>query len=223
MRLDTGVGAGFELSLLDLNAPVTERELAWLSAAEHEKASRFVFARHRQFYLSAHCQLRAMLAAHASIPPERLVFDAGPHGKPYLKNASRCAFNLSHCEDVGAVLIAVQGEIGVDVEALHTVPDASTLAQRHFSAAEREALAATDSASRDLAFLTGWTRKEACLKAIGSGLSIAANTFSVGLRHDAQRTLIHTPQGATEMTVWSACHDERVLVAWARVESIRSN
>ncbi len=222
MRLDAA-DPGFELSLLDLNAPASERELAWLSATERTKASRFVFARHRQFYLSAHCQLRAVLAAHTSIPPERLVFDEGPHGKPYLRNPNRCAFNLSHCEGIGAVLIAAQGEIGIDVEVLHSVADASTLAQRHFSAVEQDALAATDSASRDLAFLAGWTRKEACLKAIGSGLSIAPDTFSVGLRHDAHRTRIDTPQGVAEVSVWSLCHEQRLLVAWARVESKQSD
>ena len=40
---------------------------------------------------------------------------------------------------------------------------------------------------RDLAFMRGWTRKEACLKAIGSGLSIPPEAVDAGLQQDLAR------------------------------------
>ena len=92
------------------------------------------------------------------------------------------------------------------------------MAERNFSHAECIDLRAVDPAARDLAFLTGWTRKEACLKAIGSGLSIAPDTFTAGLHHDRCTTTIPTPEGLATVTVQSFCHEERCVIAWAKVE-----
>lgn len=194
--------------------------LAWLSPAERAKASRFVFGRDRRRYEAAHTALRQLLAQRAEVAPQDLQFFEGPSGKPALCHPCGCVFNLSHSDDEAAVLIAPDGDIGVDIEWLHCVPDALALAQRHFSAEECVALADVDMASRSLAFLTGWTRKEACLKAIGSGLSIAPDTFTAGLAHDARRTVIRTPQGLADVAVKSSLHDQHLVVAWARVEGM---
>ena len=189
-----------------------------LSEEEQHKASRFVFERDRQRYLSAHVKLRRLLGDALALPPEKLDFGAGPFGKPYLRNRVICAFNLSHSEDLAVVLIAKQGEVGIDIEMLRPMPDALALADRNFSRTECISLRAVDPAVRDLAFLTGWTRKEACLKAIGSGLSIAPDTFTAGLQHDRCTTTIPTPEGLATVTVQSFCHEVRCVIAWAKVE-----
>ena len=221
VRLD--VGPGFALWLTNLIRPPAQERLAWLSENESRKASRFVFERDRRRYLAAHGELRALLSSRLAIAPEQLEFEVGPFGKPRLTNSSSCAFNLSHSEDVAVVLISDEGHIGVDVEMLRPVPDALALAQRNFSDEECAVLAEVDIAQRDLAFLAGWTRKEACLKAIGSGLSIAPQTFSAGLAHVAHCTLIRTPQGIAEVTVRSFVHEQRMLIAWARLETLASD
>ena len=195
----------------------------WLSPAERGKASRFVFGRDRRRYEAAHTALRQLLAPRTGIAPQDLQFVEGPFGKPALCHPCGCVFNLSHSEDEAAVLIAPDGDIGVDIELFHCVPDALALAERFFSAEECVALADVDMASRSLAFLTGWTRKEACLKAIGSGLSIAPHTFSAGLAHRALRTCILTPQGTAAVAVQSFCLEQRLVVAWASVEGQRDD
>ena len=55
-------------------------------------------------------------------------------------------------------------EVGVDVEREREIEDAEAIAERCFSPAERDAC-------RALGFLYCWTRKEAFVKALGSGLS----------------------------------------------------
>jgi 4'-phosphopantetheinyl transferase len=209
-----------ELWLVDLRFEPTLAMRSRLSPHELQKASRFVFERDRRRYLAAHTALRQLLGARTLTAPQDLQFSEGPFGKPALRDVG-CAFNLSHCEDEGAVLICAEGEIGVDIEALRAMPDAQDLAQRNFSAEECAALNGVDPARRDSAFLTGWTRKEACLKAIGSGLSIAPHTFTAGLAHDARRTCVATPQGIADVAVRSFCHEQRLLVAWARVVDLR--
>lgn len=210
-----------ELWLVDLRSSPSLALQAWLAPPELQKATRFVFERDRRRHLAAHTALRKLLAARTLTAPQDLQFTEGPFGKPVLRNASGCSFNLSHSEDDAAVLIAADGEVGVDIEVLRAMPDAHDLAQRNFSAQECAALARIDPALRDSAFLTGWTRKEACLKAIGSGLSIAPHTFTAGIAHDALRTCITTPQGIAEVSMQSFCHEERLLVACARVVDLR--
>ncbi len=211
-----------EFWLVDLRCEPSPAMRSWLSSNELHKASRFVFERDRRRYLAAHTALRQLLAARTQTAPQDLQFTEGEFGKPALRDVARgCAFNLSHSEDEAALLICAEGEIGVDVEALRSMPDAQDLAQRNFSAEECAALSSVDPDLRDQAFLTGWTRKEACLKAIGSGLSIAPRTFTAGIAHDALRTRIATPQGIADVAVQSFCHEQRLLVAWARVLDVR--
>jgi 4'-phosphopantetheinyl transferase len=131
---------------------------------------------------------------------------------------------MSHSEDVALVALADAGvgEIGVDVEMLRPMPDATALARQNFSASENEELAATAAGDQALAFLLGWTRKEACLKAIGSGLSIAPNTFSAGLDMGARSVTIDTPEGTASVWVQSLRHGTDVIASLARIESLRS-
>ena len=173
-----------ELWRVDLaRAPVTP---ALLSRAELARAARFVFETDRQKYLAGHCALAGLVAARLSVPCGHLEFQLGPHDKPSVSPVYDCVFNMSHCDDVALIGIAVglpHGvEIGVDIEPVRGVSDAHALGAPHFHAAEQSELAACDPATASLAFLRGWTRKEACLKAIGSGLSIHPSTFHCGLR-----------------------------------------
>jgi 4'-phosphopantetheinyl transferase len=218
VRLDAG--PGFDLRLVDLQSWPSSAQLTWLSEGEQQKAARFVFERDRRRYLAAHTQLRALLSDLSATAPERLEFQEGPFGKPYLQRPAHCVFNLSHSEDVAVVLIAGRGEVGVDVEMLRPMPDALALAERNFSRIECASLRSIEPAQRDQAFLTGWTRKEACLKAIGSGLSIAPDTFTAGLQHEPGTTTIPTPQGVATVTVHSLCHEQRLVIAWAWVEPL---
>ena len=178
-----------------------------------------MFERDRQRYLSAHVHLRRLLADYTGLPPARLEFTEGPFGKPAMCNVEHCSFNLSHSEDIAVVLIAAEGELGVDVEMLRPMPDALALADRNFSASERQSLRDLQASRRDHAFLAGWTRKEACLKAIGSGLSISPETFTAGLTHQACTTEVPTPTGPERVGVDSYCHAGHLLIAWARAES----
>jgi 4'-phosphopantetheinyl transferase len=172
-----------ELWLVDLaRAPVTP---ALLSRAELARAARFVFEADRQKYLAAHCALAELLAARLQLPSGHLEFQVGPHDKPRLSPAYDCVFNMSHCDDRALIGIALglphDVEIGVDIERLREVSDARALSAANFTAPEQMELAGCEPAMMSQAFLRGWTRKEACLKAIGSGLTIHPATFNCGL------------------------------------------
>ena len=214
--------APFELWHFVLHQWPAPPQLATLSAQEQARASRFVFDRDRRRYQAAHVGLRDLLAARTGVPAAELVFEEGPFGKPALAGGL-CAFNLSHSEDVALVALADAGvgEIGVDVEMLRPMADAAALARQNFSASENAELAALPSGDQSLAFLLGWTRKEACLKAIGSGLSIAPNIFTAGLGMGPRSVLIDTPAGMASVWVQSFRHGTDVVGSVARIEAMR--
>ena len=153
----------FELWSADLSAEPAAGELETLSPDEHERAARFVFARDRRRFLAAHVALRRLLAERTGATAGGLRFATGPFGKPSLEGTPAYAFNLTHSEDLALIAMARDGEVGVDVEMLRAVDDASDLAGRNFTSAECTQLTSEVAQDQDLAFLRCWTRKEACL------------------------------------------------------------
>jgi 4'-phosphopantetheinyl transferase len=191
------------LWLHPLHAPPSPPEIACLSPAELARASRFLRERDRRRFLAARCALRQRLAQHLGLAAGTLRFVLGPEGKPALADGPGCHFNLSHSEDLALVAISERCEIGVDIEVLRPVDGAESLARSHFTAAEFDAFMALDEAARDEAFLRIWTRKEACLKALGTGLSVAPSSFEAGLGPQRRDLAIERPAGAVPLSVCS--------------------
>ena len=209
--------ASIELWRVDLRVEPTSGELALLSADEQARAARFVFPHDRRRFRAAHVALRRLLAARTGRAAQALAFSAGPFGKPSLTgSAPTCAFNLSHSADVALIALAPSIELGVDVEVLRVVDDALDLAARNFSGAESAQLRSTAATERDRAFLRCWTRKEACLKAIGSGLSIAPETFEAGLDPRPRVVRIATASSVVSVEVHSLDDADGVIgaIAW---------
>jgi 4'-phosphopantetheinyl transferase len=154
---------------------------ATLSEEELARAARFQFDRDRHRYIVAHGALRQLLARYVGCTPGELRFGTNRYGKPHLGNASGLRFNLSHTEDVAVIAIASAeaGEIGIDVEAVRPLDGMLKIAQQFFRADEAEALHRLPDAAQPLAFYRIWTRKEAYLKAIGTGLSTSLDEVRV--------------------------------------------
>ena len=94
-------------------------------------------------------------------------------GKPRLAVApERLSFNLSHSGDLALVAIAPGGvEVGVDLERLRPRRDLVRLAERRLPPADATAVAvASPGPEREAAFYAAWTRHEARVKCVGSGL-----------------------------------------------------
>ena len=214
-RLDSPLS--FELWIADLSTEPDAVEIDCLSPNERSRAERFVFPRDRRRFLAAHCVLRQLLADRCGRLPPSLQFGEGQFGKPFLIDSVPCAFNLSHSGDFALIGISPDTEIGVDMEVVHHIPDAPALAERNFTFAERAALADATLDQRDVAFLLGWTRKEACLKALGSGLSIGPETFETGLNMEPRIVQIATASGIAAVKVCSFRRDPGLVCSLAQV------
>lgn len=156
---------------------------AMLSAAETERAARFRRPEDRDRFVVSHAALRLILGRALDADPAALAFTEGPVGKPDLAEPwrGRLHFNLSHSGGRALVGLSPSAPIGVDVEALRPMPDAARVARSYFAPDEAAALAALPDEAREGAFMAVWTCKEAVVKALGTGLSMPLDRFSVSL------------------------------------------
>jgi 4'-phosphopantetheinyl transferase len=141
-----------------------------LSSEERQRADRFRFPKHANRYRQCHAAMRQVLGRYLSVSPGKVELTHGSWGKPRLASDSNLRFNLSHSGDLALLAVSTDLDVGVDVETLrHDLP-VDGLA-RFFTVAERERLLAMRSGEKERTFFRWWTRKEAVLKAEGSGLS----------------------------------------------------
>ncbi len=216
-RAGAGGGVAAQVWRVDLSHSPAKADAQTLSSAEIERAQRFVFERDRRRYMAAHCALRRLLARHTGRASGELRFDEGANGKPSLRGLPSCEFNLSHTEDVALVALGDQAPIGVDVEMLRPIKDAADLAALHFTSAEQAAWLAAPVDDRDRLFLSAWTRKEACLKAIGTGLSLAAQAVDAGVDAQPRDLMVRMADGSVAVRVQMIDAGSDVVAALACV------
>jgi 4'-phosphopantetheinyl transferase len=167
---------------LDPPPEVVERLGRALSADEWERANRFRFDKHRRQYVVGRGALRSLVGVYTGTHPELVRFRYGDRGKPYLADpAGDLQLNLSNSDEMALVGFVREVEIGVDIEFLKPMPDCEPIAERFFSASERDVLRALPADRKEEAFFNCWTRKEAYLKAVGTGLAAPLDSFDVTL------------------------------------------
>ncbi|MDE2076930.1 MAG: 4'-phosphopantetheinyl transferase superfamily protein [Burkholderiales bacterium] len=202
-RLDAPNSIECQIWLIDLRNPLKWGEAQSLSDAEQERAKRFRFEIDARRYVASHTALRHILGTTLGVSPQDVAIDLGPHGKPHPLDSS-CHFNLSHSDDWALIAIHHSEPIGIDLECYHPFSDWALLAQQNYTPDEYQALASLPAEQQALGFLRCWTRKEACLKALGSGLLIEPHGFEAGVGAEPSRVEIKLPQGgACQMDVVS--------------------
>ena len=209
---------GIALWLVALDAPFDDPLRGTeLSLAEQERAARFHFERDAKRYQVSHAALRLILAQATGLSPSALQFTEGSHGKPHLKSPPGLHFNMSHSDDWALIGLSRIGPIGIDIEVMTPMDDADLLAQKNFSPAEYAVFHRLPAAQKLASFFRCWTRKEACLKALGSGLSIEPHEFEAGLDTGTRSTAIAVNQQPCAMTVFCIDLPIQALAAGARL------
>ncbi len=153
---------------------------ASLAEDERRRAVRFHFDADRQRFIAARGVLRRLIGHYLQMPPAEVAFQYGPQGKPQLRDAAppRLCFNLAHSGDLALYAFARDCRLGVDIEWSREVLEAMSIARKYFTPAESEHLQATG-ANRMAAFFRLWTRKEAVIKAVGTGIATPLWEFDV--------------------------------------------
>ncbi len=162
-----------------------EQLLQWelLSEEERARARRFVRFRDGRRFAVCRGSLRLILGQMTNTPPPAVTFGFGPGGKPEL-SGSRAPddppwprFNVTHSDELALIAVSLDRELGVDLERTRTIAEARRIVESYFTPAEQAQFDGIDPSECMPAFLRGWTRKEAILKAKGVGLAGLASSY----------------------------------------------
>jgi len=137
-----------------------------LSAAERKRHSGMTHPGAASHFLAGRIVARRVLGEYLSQDPAEIHLSVDSAGKPYLNSAvaQLPAFSLSHAGGETILVIAGEGEIGVDIEALSRAPAALRIAHEFYSPEECRFLERQHGAAASGA-LTLWTLKESIVKA----------------------------------------------------------
>jgi 4'-phosphopantetheinyl transferase len=167
---------GIRMWCADLDAAVDSVDLEALSDDERERGARFRFDVHRRRFLHCRALLRKYLAETLGTDAASIAFRYGPYGKPEVDGVH---FNVSHSDHLAVIAVSHEHPIGIDVEHIDDSKEVLALASTAFSRAECEALSALPPDEQILSFYRTWARKEAYLKLLGTGFSLASDSFTL--------------------------------------------
>jgi 4'-phosphopantetheinyl transferase len=190
---------------LDLQEATVASLHTTLSEDERQRAARFRLGQLRNRFVAARAALRAILARYLEAMPEELRFNYAERGKPSLAGpwAERgLCFNLAHSQGLALFAVTRMGDVGVDVEQIRHTVSMDRLVERFFSAEEQDQWRRLPAETRQLAFFHAWTRKEAWLKATGSGLSFPLEQISVSLTPGKPARVLSINGSVAEAARW---------------------
>jgi 4'-phosphopantetheinyl transferase len=198
---------------------IADRDLdeSILHPAERDRAARPTLADDRRAFVAVHVLLRQALAERLRCSPAELTFSrapcpvcGGPDGRPILAApTSPIHFSLARSADLALVGLA-DSPIGVDIQELPS-DRALDPAVSLLHPAERDEILAARPAERALVFTRLWTRKEAYLKGLGTGIA-----------HDLASDYLGTQQPAATPSDWEII-EAPVPAGYAGAVAVRSD
>lgn len=175
---------GGEIHLYCLTLPHAASELnrlaLLLSPAETHRAAALKIDQARKDFIAGRGMLREILGGYLGCAPGDVRLTAGAEGKPFLADSGESLrFNLSHAGELLLIAVTTGAEVGIDIEAFAAGRPLDAMAHLAFSPAEQEALLTLPPSLKAEAFHRCWVRREACLKASGTGFSRPGDSFDV--------------------------------------------
>ena len=150
-----------------------------LDAAERARLRIMRDAGARLRFSAGRWLVRHALARRLGCTEAEVALAVDAHGRPSPIGGG-IDFNLSHA---GSLVVLAVGtvRVGVDVETTNRPRDWRAIARRFFSAVEVAAIEACDEAGQRTAFFRAWVRKEAFVKALGTGIATGFGRFDVSV------------------------------------------
>lgn len=183
-----------------------------LSPDELSRSEKFHFEPDRRSFINRRGILRVILASYLDTLPASVRFSYNAFGKPSIDGpvqVNNFRFNLSHSAQLLRIAVAINREVGIDVEVVDESVPIDSVASRVFAPRELAELKALPESLRRARFFSCWTRKEAYIKARGLGLSMPLD--SIDLSAEPGRSAILVEEAGTND-----------VVHW-RVENLESN
>ncbi len=180
------------ITLLKVTKPFSEYEkyLPYASGKRIAKIKSIKSDTDKAISLLSHLLAKSEASKALGIPFDSVVFSENEYGKPYIENAPY-HFSISHSGNLIA-FISHTSPVGIDVQKIN---DSVSPALRFFTPNEKSYVS-----DDHLRFYEVWTKKEAYIKMLGTGLSTPLSSFDV-LTKDIGRMLFSTTVGGFSLSV----------------------
>lgn len=152
----------------NLNEFSEEKQKEYLLFLDKEKKEQYNIIKNlnrKKALLLSQGFLKEKVSDEYNIRREELIFSVSKSGKPFCLSHENIHFSVSHSGEYLAIAIG-ENEIGIDIEIYKKPPD--KLIERICSANEKNLVDSSENKAE--AFTEIWTKKEAYLKALGSGI-----------------------------------------------------
>ncbi len=160
------------------------RLLTCIAAEKQERVGRFYKYEDALRTLISDVLVRYLVCGRLKVNNQELLFTTNEYGKPFLSNYAGIQYNTSH-SGRWVVCALADRPVGIDIEQIKPID--LRIAERFFSKQEFESLMSKEEAHREEFFYELWASKESYIKAIGKGLSIPLDSFSVNIGEEAVR------------------------------------
>jgi 4'-phosphopantetheinyl transferase len=223
LRAGSGQSSAVQVwSIHTADPPQSERELrSLLTPAEQQRVDGYQRAVDRTMALVSRGALRLLLGEWLDCAPAELVFVRSARGRPVVCAAGAPSFSVSHSGAWVLVALSRAADIGVDVEQVRRLSDMDAVAAHCFAPSERAALRRLAPHEREAAFFRCWTRKEALVKALGTGLGTPLHTFAVSMAPDERPALVGTDEHCAVSGPWTLA-DVAPASGYAAAIAVRS-
>ena len=188
-----------------INTDHTLQLFRQLSTEEQLRAERYHFVDDQQRFIIRHGLLRILLGNYLNGEPSELEIQQNENGKPFLTETTEnevIQFSLSHSKEIILYAFGRRRRIGVDIEFIQPMTDMDAVVGAYFSESEKEEYKNLPQEQRLESFYHCWTKKEAFLKALGKGLSLGLDTFTVPLKPGAPTELQRDAWNVQEAGQW---------------------
>ena len=186
--------------------PTTFHYSCVLDNEQQQKMSLFHTEQLKNSYLIRHYWLRHILSYYLGIYPEEIHFKYNPYDKPYLVmpyTLEYLYFNISYSNNHILYAITKNLPIGIDLEYIQSRFFADIDAKLVFSCKEQLIFnQLNEEKEKNLSFYNTWVRKEALLKAMGTGLSISPSDISLSIQSKMPSIQILSTQWTDTLTGW---------------------
>ena len=179
-----------DVSKLDIN-----KEYPQLSQYRREKIKKLKQEKDKKLSLGAELLLIKAIKTYYPKTVLPLEIETNQFGKPMIKGADNLNFNLAHSQDIAVCAISDK-PLGVDTEHISRVSE--KIRDRYFTENEKKL---------DFGYI--WTRKEAVVKAEGTGITVGLDKFDV-----SNDTATLNGRTYTLQTFKSEVSDHYISLAW---------
>lgn len=152
-----------------------------LSATERRQYAGLASPEERRGRQATRAVLRLVLGQLTGVSAAEVGIGMGAYGKPCLAGSRAIGFSVSHSGGFSLLAFARDAEIGCDLEKKYPLEDVRGMSEVALHPEEAGVIERLDARDAEDAFFRNWVRKEAALKAMGTGFSADPARLKVGL------------------------------------------